>query len=112
MRRSGEARGAFPPNTLFVLKSVADTFTAPAGFEVRQRLYTVSATYATPKALEFHRKQQGHSSPRAVTEQQREFVPWQQKYQALIAQRKAEREIAARLNKGHVAPRAYGREWR
>ena len=56
----------------------------------------------------FHRKQQGRSSPRGVTE----WVPWQQKYQALIAQRKAEREAAARHNKGAVAPRAYGRDWR
>ena len=51
---------AFPPNTLFVLKAVKDEFFW-GGFLVKQKLYIVTATYATPKALAFyhHRREAG-----------------------------------------------------
>ena len=43
---------AFPPNTLFSLKRVEESFTAPTGVTVRQRLLTVSATYRAPRRLD------------------------------------------------------------
>ena len=40
---------AFPPNTLYRLKSVQESFVAPTGIHVHQRLLTVTATYRAPR---------------------------------------------------------------
>jgi hypothetical protein len=42
--------GVFPPNTLFRLRSVAPSFTAPNGVHVQRTLLTVSATYLPLRA--------------------------------------------------------------
>ena len=45
-----ECSGAFPPNTLFRLRSVQEGgFEAPSGVFVKQRLLTVSATFRPPR---------------------------------------------------------------
>ena len=49
---NNSVEGAFPPNTLFRLRSVKeDRFIAPTGVEVRQRLLTVSATYRPSRQI-------------------------------------------------------------
>ena len=52
---TGEHYAIFPPNTLFRLKSVQSSFTAPNGVLVRQKLLTVTATYRKPQVKQWQR---------------------------------------------------------